>query len=62
MSKPNVNSILSPELKGWLDNVVVPALVREYVAELEREKSACSEGEPVAECATSRTVPSREGG
>ncbi len=49
MSKPNVNSVLSQELKGWIDNVVVPALVREYVAELEREKSACSKPKPVTD-------------
>ena len=62
MSKPNVNSVLSQELKGWIDNVVVPALVREYLAGREHEKLACSRVEGVAECATSRTVPSREGG
>lgn len=49
---------LSAELKGWLDNVVVPALVRAYLAEMEREKSACSEGEPVAECLPQSTVSS----
>lgn len=53
---------LSPELKSWIDNVVVPALVREYLAGREHEKLACSRVEGVAECATSRTVPSREGG
>ncbi len=54
-------SALSPELKAWLDNVVVPALLREYVAELERKKFACSEGEPVAECAPTRTAIAEEG-
>ena len=44
-------SSLSPELKGWLDNVVVPALVREYLAGREREKSACSKPEPVKDSA-----------
>ncbi len=53
---------LSPELKSWIDGVIVPALIREYLAVREHEESACSEGEPVAEFATSRTVPSREGG
>ncbi len=41
---------LSPELKSWIDSVIVPALVRDYLAGREREKSACSEGEPVTEC------------
>jgi hypothetical protein len=49
-------------MRSWVDNCLVPILVREYLAEIEREKSACSEGEPVAEFAASRTVPSEEGG
>ena len=61
MSKPNVNSILSPELKGWLDNVVVTALLREYIAELERENSACSVGELVPQSAPTRTAIADEG-
>ncbi len=52
---------LSPELKSWIDSVIVPALVKEYIAELEREKSACSEGEPMAECAATRTATVEEG-
>ncbi len=54
-------SALSPEVKAWLDNVVVPALVREYVVELERKKFACSEGEPVTQCAPTRTAIAEEG-
>ena len=53
---------LSPELKSWIDRVVVPALVHEYLAVREREKSACSDGEPVAEFATTRTATVEEGG
>ena len=49
---------LSPELKGWLDNVVVPALVREYLNELESKKLACSKEEVVAECLPESTVSS----
>ncbi len=55
------DSGLSSELRNWLDNVVVPALVRAYLAEMEREKSACAEVEPVAECATTRTATVEEG-
>jgi hypothetical protein len=40
---------LSPELKSWIDRVVVPALVREYLSSIESKKLACSEREPVAE-------------
>ena len=52
---------LSPELKGWLDNVVVPALVREYLNELESKKLACSKEEVVAECLPTRTAIAEEG-
>ena len=61
MSMTRTGNGLSPELKGWLDNVVVPALVRAYLAEMEREKSACSDGEVVAEFATTRTATVEEG-
>lgn len=27
---------LEPALKSWLDNVIIPALVREYLAEIEK--------------------------
>ena len=60
MSK-NGNSALLPELKSWIDGVIVPALVREYLAGQEHEKSACSEGEPVAQFATTRTATVEEG-
>ena len=55
-------SALSPELKSWIDGVIVPALVREYLAEQRPENGACSQSDPVAQFATSRTVPSEEGG
>lgn len=58
MSKGNGNSVLSPELKGWIDGVIVPALVREYLNELESKKLACSEGEPVAGCLPESRVSS----
>ena len=61
MSKPNGNSALSPELKSWVDNCLVPILVREYLEEIEREKSTCSEGEAVAECLATRTATVEEG-
>ena len=31
---------ISPALKSWLDNVIVPALVKEYMAELQRNEFA----------------------
>ena len=53
-------SALSPELKGWLDRVVVPALVREYVAEMQREKT-CAQAGLVTEFAATRTAIAEEG-
>ena len=32
-----VSEQISPALKSWLDDVIVPALVKAYVAELERK-------------------------
>ena len=52
---------LSPELKSWIDSVIVPALVREYLAGREHGESACSEGEPVTQCAPTRTAIAEEG-
>jgi hypothetical protein len=34
---------LSPALKSWLDDVIVPALVKAYFAELERKNRIASE-------------------
>jgi hypothetical protein len=42
MSSNGHNSALSPQLKSWLDNVVVPALVRDYLAQQEAEKVRCN--------------------
>ncbi len=47
---------LSPELKSWIDSVIVPALLKEYLAE-----SACSEGELVPQSAPTRTATVEEG-
>jgi hypothetical protein len=35
---------LDPDLKSWLDNVVIPALVREYLAETEKRNRLASTG------------------
>ena len=62
MSKGNGNSELSRELKDLIDRVVVPALVREYLGEIESKNLASPKAESVADFATSRTAPSEEGG
>jgi hypothetical protein len=42
-----VSDQISPELKSWLDDVIVPALVKAYIAEMERKNRiapACTLG------------------
>ncbi len=56
MSRP-----INLAIRSWVDDCLVPILVREYLSETEREKSACSEGEPVAECLATRTATVEEG-
>ncbi len=56
MSSNNHNPTLTPELKGWLDNVIVPALVRQYLLQLEGEKSLASESEPTVEFASAHAA------
>ncbi len=53
---------LSPEVKSWIDAVVVPALVREYLSSIESKKLTCSEGEPVAECLPESRASSKGAG
>ena len=35
---------LDPDLKSWLDNVIIPALVREYVVETEKQNRLATTG------------------
>lgn len=35
---------LDPDLKSWLDNVVIPALVREYTAEIKQRNRLATTG------------------
>ncbi len=56
MSSNGDNSTLTPDLRSWIDNCVVPALVREFLAERRPEEMLASEGEPVVESAPTRTA------
>jgi len=49
VSSTGHNSTLTPSLRSWLDNVVIPGLVREYLARPECEKMLATEAEPVVE-------------
>jgi len=35
---------LDPDLKSWLDNVIIPALVREYLAEIKAQNRLATTG------------------
>jgi len=35
---------LDPALKSWMDNVIIPALVREYLAEMEKQNRLATTG------------------
>ena len=35
---------LDPALKSWLDNVIIPALVREYLAEIKQRNRLAMKG------------------
>ncbi len=60
MSNNGHNSTLTPELRSWLDSVIVPGLVGEYLAQLECEKSLASEGEPLVESASAHAAIAEE--
>lgn len=45
------NETVSSETKSWLDNVLVPALVREYLSQSLSEKRLAGSEKAVAECA-----------
>ena len=51
---------ISNEAKSWLENVLVPVLVREYLSEFLSEKKLAGSEMAVAECAPkSRMATSR---
>lgn len=35
---------LDPALKSWLDNVIIPALVRDYLVEIEKQNRLATAG------------------
>jgi hypothetical protein len=40
----NSGKRLDPALKSWMDNVIIPALVREYLAEIEKRNRLATTG------------------
>lgn len=48
---------INPEVKSWIDNVIVPTLVREYLAS-ERERSEASNfSAPMVEFSDTKASP-----
>jgi hypothetical protein len=43
-------SLLTPELKGFIDRVIVPILVQSYLAEMQSEKEIAETPAVVASC------------
>lgn len=41
---------LDPALKSWLDNVIIPALVREYIADTEKQNRVAATGRSELPC------------
>jgi hypothetical protein len=41
---------LDPDLKSWLDNVIIPALVREYLAEIKQQNRLATTGPSEVTC------------
>jgi len=55
------NPTLTSELKAWADRVIVPALVRAWLAEQGPEKDLAPGAGGVVGCAASSTASAEEG-
>jgi len=59
-SRPPDASPLTPELKGFIDRVVVPILVQSYLAEQRSEKQIAEGTATVASCELMTDAPQAE--
>jgi hypothetical protein len=50
------NAPLNPQVKSWIDNVIVPTLVREYLASEKKRGESLNE-EPMVQCYGIKTLP-----
>jgi hypothetical protein len=55
------DSPLTPELKGFIDRVIVPILVRDYLSGFAQEKQISDGREGVASCQSMTVSPDAEG-
>ncbi len=54
------DSPLTPELRAFIDAVVVPLLVREYLAEMERENELALQTPKMAQCVANEIATAEE--
>lgn len=54
-------SPLTPELKGFIDRVIVPILVRDYLSGVAQEKQIADDRKGVASCEAMTVSPNAEG-
>jgi hypothetical protein len=51
---------INPEVKSWIDNVIVPVLVKEYLASAEKCGKSLQGRNPTVQCPDSKNI-SEEG-
>jgi hypothetical protein len=51
------NKPIDPRVKSWIDNVIVPTLVREFLASGKQSGESRDGGSPVVQCADSNASP-----
>jgi hypothetical protein len=48
---------LDPQVKGWIDNVIVPTLVSEYLASENKYRNSILPDEPMVQCPDRKVSP-----
>ena len=48
---------INPEVKSWIDNVIVPTLVREYLASEQMRSESSNRDALVVECSSIKASP-----
>jgi hypothetical protein len=51
---------LDPQVKGWIDNVIVPTLVREYLASEKKHGASPDSDALMVQCTDIETSPPEE--
>ena len=48
---------LDPQVKSWIDNVIVPTLVREFLASEKKQRESADDDVPMVQCTIAETSP-----